>query len=152
MAKLPGVPGIDDFRGHMFHTSRWDYKYTGGTPKDPSLTGLQGKTVGIVGTGATAIQALPEIAKYAGKVYVFQRTPSSVDKRDNGDTDITWFKTKVAPKSRWQRERNLNFIQYIENAESKPAENLVDDGWARFPSYSGLIGTSKPVTMENVAE
>lgn len=136
----------------MFHTARWDYGYTGGTPKDPSLTGLKGKRVGIVGTGATCVQALPEVARYADKVYVFQRTPSSIDKRDNGDTDVQWFKTKVATKPGWQKERNLNFVQYIENAQTKPEENLVDDGWARMPSYSALIGTSKPVTMENVAE
>lgn len=151
-AQLPGVPGINNFKGHMFHTARWDYDFTGGSQEDPTLTGLKGKRVAIVGTGATAVQTLPHLAKWADKLYVFQRTPSSVDSRGNKDTDETWFKTKVASKPGWQKERNLNFVQFIENAENKPETNMVDDGWAQMPSYSALIGTSKPVTMENVGE
>lgn len=71
--KLPGIPGIEDFKGHTFHTSRWDYAYTGGTP-DGGMTGLSQKRVGIVGTGATGIQVVPMLAEDAGHVYVFQRT------------------------------------------------------------------------------
>ena len=151
-AKLPDIPGIDTFKGHMFHTARWDYQYTGGKPNDPALTGLEGKRVGIVGTGATCVQALPQVAKYAAKVYIFQRTPSAVDSRNNQDTDASWFKNSVATKAGWHRERNLNFIQHIENNQPKPERDLVNDNWTNMASYSGLIGTAKPVTMENVGE
>lgn len=51
--KTQGLPGIGTFKGHSFHTSRWDYGYTGGSPEHAALTGLQGKKVGIIGTGAT---------------------------------------------------------------------------------------------------
>src|SRR5262245_41701340 len=54
--KLPAVPGIEDFEGHTFHTSRWDYHYTGGDHSG-GLTKLADKRVAIIGTGATAIQS-----------------------------------------------------------------------------------------------
>ena len=60
--KLPNIPGIENFKGHSFHTSRWDYSYTGGSPEDPDLVNLKDKRVGIMGTGATAIQAVPHLA------------------------------------------------------------------------------------------
>lgn len=145
--KLPDLQGIDSFNGHMFHTSRWDYSYTGGSPEEPILTGLRGKRVGFIGTGATAVQSVPEMAKTAEQLYIFQRTPSSVDQRDNHDTDPAWFKNEVAAKEGWQRERNLNFVEFVENNDPKPKVNLVNDGWSRMGSYSGLIGTTKPVTV-----
>ena len=80
--KLPGIPGIESFGGHSFHTSRWDYAYTGGDA-DGNLTGLRGKRVGIIGTGATAVQCIPHVGESAGHLYVFQRTPSSIDVRAN---------------------------------------------------------------------
>src|SRR3954469_16234834 len=84
--KLPGIEGIDDFKGHSFHTSRWDYAYTGGN-SDGGMTGLADKRVAIIGTGATAIQCVPRVAKDAKQLFVFQRTPSSVDERGNKPTD-----------------------------------------------------------------
>src|SRR5579885_3829784 len=72
--KLPGVPGIDRFKGHSFHTSRWDYAYTGGD-SEGNLTKLADKRVGIIGTGATAIQSVPHLGRWAKHLYVFQRTP-----------------------------------------------------------------------------
>ena len=75
--KLPGIKGIDRYEGHTFHTSRWDYAYTGGSPEG-NLTGLANKRVGVIGTGATAIQCVPHLARSAKELYVFQRTPSSV--------------------------------------------------------------------------
>ncbi|MFU8814693.1 MAG: flavin-containing monooxygenase, partial [Pseudomonadales bacterium] len=80
--KLPGIPGIVDFEGHTFHTSRWDFDYTGGD-HNGGLTKLGDKRVAIIGTGATAIQCVPFLGKYAKQLYVFQRTPSSVDLRGN---------------------------------------------------------------------
>ena len=84
--KLPNIAGIETFRGHSFHTSRWDYGYTSGD-EDGNLTGLKDKRVGVIGTGATALQVVPKVALWAQQLLVFQRTPSSVDERGNRPTD-----------------------------------------------------------------
>ena len=84
--KLPGIPGITTFKGHTFHTSRWDYDYTGGD-SEGNLTGLADKRVAIIGTGATAVQCIPHLGAGAEHLYVFQRTPSSIDVRNNQATD-----------------------------------------------------------------
>jgi cation diffusion facilitator CzcD-associated flavoprotein CzcO len=85
--QIPRIPGLETFSGPMFHTARWDYSVSGGKPDDATLTGLQGKRVGILGTGATAIQVVPHLAKWAKEVYVFQRTPSAVWWRGQRPTD-----------------------------------------------------------------
>ena len=85
--KLPGIDGINDFDGHAFHTSRWDYEYTGGDPSGARMKNLADKRVGIIGTGATAVQCVPHLARACGELFVFQRTPSSIDIRDNKATD-----------------------------------------------------------------
>jgi len=85
--KLPGIPGIEDFKGHSFHTSRWDYAYTGGDPKGGLMANLADKRVAIIGTGATSVQAVPHLAKACGTLYVVQRTPSSIDVRANVPID-----------------------------------------------------------------
>src|SRR5256885_8027278 len=79
--KLPGVPGIETFAGHCFHTSRWDYDYTGGDYEGAPMVKLADKRVGVIGTGATAVQCIPPLARAARELYVFQRTPSSIDVR-----------------------------------------------------------------------
>jgi len=107
--KLPQVPGIENFGGHVFHSSRWDYAYTGGDYRG-GLTGLQDKRVGLVGTGATAVQAVPHLGKWAKELYVFQRTPSSVEVRDNRPTDEDWARSL---KPGWQAERMDNFNRLI---------------------------------------
>lgn len=138
--KLPNLPGIEDFQGHSFHTSRWDYPFTGGSPTDPSLTNLKGLKVGIIGTGATAIQAVPHLAKWAKELYVFQRTPSSVNRRDNRPTDAGWWAREIQGKKGWQRERIENFNAHLANERPPPPINLVGDGWSKMPSYSALVG------------
>ncbi|MFM7118646.1 MAG: flavin-containing monooxygenase [Gammaproteobacteria bacterium] len=121
--KLPGIPGIADFRGHSFHTSRWDYGYTGGDHRG-ALTALADKRVAIIGTGATAIQCVPHVGRHAEALYVFQRTPSSVDLRGNAPTDPTWAAT-LTPG--WQRARRENFADIV---VGRPFEvDLVNDGW-----------------------
>src|SRR3954468_18188867 len=60
--KLPGIAGIEQFKGHSFHTSRWDYDYTGGDPLGAPMHGLADKRVGIIGTGATSVQCVPHLA------------------------------------------------------------------------------------------
>ncbi|MHC3453368.1 flavin-containing monooxygenase [Streptomyces prasinus] len=121
--KLPGIPGIQDFKGHTFHTSRWDYAYTGGTP-DGGMTGLADKRVGVVGTGATGIQAIPMLAEDAAHVHVFQRTPSTVDVRANRRTTA---RDVGADREGWARERRDNYLRIV---SGEPADrDLVADRW-----------------------
>ncbi|MBD59499.1 MAG: monooxygenase [Citromicrobium sp.] len=119
--KLPGIPGIESFKGPSFHTSRWDYSFTGGDP-DSDLPGLAGKRVGIIGTGSTGIQCVPPVARSAEHLYLFQRTPASVDVRGNGPTDVEWFR---AQEEGWQRARMLNFTQWTSGIPQ--VEDLVGD-------------------------
>ncbi|MEW6267842.1 MAG: NAD(P)/FAD-dependent oxidoreductase [Thermodesulfobacteriota bacterium] len=121
--KLPGIPGIESFRGHSFHTSRWDYRYTGGGP-DGGLTGLTGNRVGIIGTGATAVQCVPHVAAWAEHLWVFQRTPSSIDVRANRPTDPEWARS-LEPG--WQKRRMENFNTLVTGGFQE--EDLVADGW-----------------------
>ncbi|WP_017606829.1 flavin-containing monooxygenase [Nocardiopsis alkaliphila] len=121
--KLPGIPGIENFRGHTFHTSRWDYDYTGGD-QTGGLQGLADKKVAIIGTGATGVQVIPKVGEDAEHLYVFQRTPSTVDVRDNRPTDPDW---AASLRPGWQRERMENFLAVIAGEEVET--DLVQDGW-----------------------
>ncbi len=121
--KLPGIPGIHAFEGHSFHTSRWDYGYTGGD-SNGNLSGLRGKRVGILGTGATAVQCVPHLGEAAEHLIVFQRTPSSIDLRANRPTDPAWA-SALAPGWHQHRMNNLNILV----SGGYQAEDLVADGW-----------------------
>jgi cyclohexanone monooxygenase len=121
--KLPGIPGVESFEGHSFHTSRWDYSYTGGSSSG-HLSGLAGKRVGIIGTGATAVQCIPHLAESADQLYVFQRTPSSIDVRDNRPTDPAW---ATSLEAGWQKRRMDNFNILVSGGFQD--EDLVSDGW-----------------------
>jgi cation diffusion facilitator CzcD-associated flavoprotein CzcO len=128
VAKLPDIPGIDDFCGHTFHTSRWDYAYTGGTPEGDPMDRLADKRVAVIGTGATAVQCIPHLARDAKELYVFQRTPSSVDVRGNGPTDPEWFASIAEPG--WQKRWLENFTANTMGGFGAGAdEDLVQDGW-----------------------
>jgi cation diffusion facilitator CzcD-associated flavoprotein CzcO len=131
--KLPGIPGIDTYRGHTFHTSRWDYEYTGGDTTG-NLHKLTDKRVAIVGTGATAIQCVPYLAKHSKHLFVFQRTPSSVDERGNRPTDPEWVKT-LAPG--WQKRRMENFNLLVTGGMAEV--DLVSDGWTDIIRNLGAI-------------
>ncbi len=121
--KLPGIPGIDRFGGHTFHTSRWDYAYTDGDGRG-GLTGLAGKRVAVIGTGATAVQCVPHLARDAGHLYVVQRTPSTVDERGNKPTDPDW---SEGLRPGWQRERMDNFNTIVSGQIAD--RDMVQDGW-----------------------
>jgi cyclohexanone monooxygenase len=125
--KLPGIPGIKSFKGKMFHSARWDYDYTGGTMQG-GMTGLSGKRVAVIGTGATAVQIIPKLAETAKEVLVFQRTPSALAARNNSKTDVQWFKNQ--PKG-WQKERVTNFETNI-TPGTHPDADIVGDGWTDF--------------------
>ena len=123
--KLPGIPGIETFQGHSFHTSRWDYDYTGGDPQGAPLDKLRDKRVAIIGTGATSVQCVPHLAQTCEALYVCQRTPSSVDERGNHPIDAEWFANIATPG--WQTRWLENFTA---NQTMEPAdEDLVNDGW-----------------------
>ncbi|MGK2914342.1 MAG: flavin-containing monooxygenase [Porticoccaceae bacterium] len=132
--KLPGIPGIEKFKGHTFHTSRWDYAYTGGSC-DGGLNKLNDKRVGIIGTGATAVQCIPHLGEAAKRLYVFQRTPSSVDARFNAPTDPAW-KAKLKPG--WHKKRVANFNETLGGAYTD--EDMVGDGWTDiFRNIGGIV-------------
>ncbi len=121
--KLPGIPGIDSYQGHTFHTSRWDYAYTGGD-NSGGLTGLADKRVAIIGTGATAVQCIPHLGEWAKELFVFQRTPSSIDVRNNAETDPEW---AASLEPGWQQKRMDNFNILTSGGDQD--EDLVADGW-----------------------
>ena len=126
--KLPGIAGIEDFKGHSFHTSRWDYGYTGGDRFGAPMTRLSDKRVGILGTGATAVQCVPHLAAACKELYVFQRTPSSVDARGNAPIDPQWF-ADIATAG-WQQRWLENFT--ANQAGGGADVDLVQDGWTEL--------------------
>jgi cation diffusion facilitator CzcD-associated flavoprotein CzcO len=134
--KLPGLKGIESFKGHSFHSSRWDYNYTGGNNLG-DLHKLADKRVGIIGTGATAVQIVPHLGRWAKEVYVFQRTPSSIDVRGNRPTDPEW---AASLKPGWQKERMTNF-NIIVNGGILDVD-LVQDGWTEI--LHKLLARAKP--------
>ncbi|ANY21269.1 Pentalenolactone D synthase [Tsuneonella dongtanensis] len=125
VAKLPGLPGIETFKGKSFHTSRWDYAYTGGDPEGAPMDRLADKRVAIIGTGATAVQCVPHLARDAKELFVFQRTPSSVDERNNIPIDPEWFADVAKPG--WQKAWLENFVGNLGGGFA--SEDWVQDGW-----------------------
>lgn len=141
--KLPGIPGIEKFKGHTFHTSRWDYAYTGGHPEG-DLNKLANKRVGIIGTGATAVQCVPHLAASAKHLTVFQRTPSSIDVRANTPTDPDW---AAGLKPGWQKARMDNFNVLVSGGYQK--EDLVNDGWTEIiRNLATLVNFSSDEPMD----
>src|SRR5262245_24125827 len=100
--KLARIEGMETFAGESFHTSRWKYDVA-----------LVGKRVGIIGIGAKAVQVIPELAKLVGELYVFQRTPSTIDVRDQRETT----QEEIDEWSRepgWARARRARFARISE--------------------------------------
>ena len=149
-AKLPGIAGIDDFEGHTFHTSRWDYAYTGGN-SEGGMTNLSDKRVGIIGTGATAIQCVPRVAQYAKHLYVFQRTPSSVDLRGNKPTDPDWW-ASLKDQAGWQKARRDNFGAVLGGMPVE--EDLVADRWSDVSRRvrSMIVASDRKLMPQEMAE
>jgi cyclohexanone monooxygenase len=100
--KLARIQGMETFEGDAFHTSRWDYNVD-----------LEGKRVGIIGTGATAVQVVPELARIVKELYVFQRTPSSIDVRDQRETTQEEIET-WAQEPGWAKARRARFAKISE--------------------------------------
>ncbi|MDE2487127.1 MAG: NAD(P)/FAD-dependent oxidoreductase [Alphaproteobacteria bacterium] len=142
--KLPGIPGIESFKGHSFHTSRWDYDYTGGD-SDGGLDKLADKVVGVIGTGATAVQCVPHLGAGAKQLYVFQRTPSSIDVRNNRPTDPDW---AAALEPGWQQARMDNFNVLVSGGFAD--KDLVADGWTDIIGNILLLARKKAAAGEVV--
>ena len=142
--KLPGIPGIESYKGHSFHTSRWDYDYTGGD-SNGGLTKLKDKVIGVIGTGATAVQCVPHLGEGAKHLYVFQRTPSSIDVRNNRPTDPAWA-TSLEPG--WQQRRMDNFNILVSGGFAD--EDLVADGWTDIIGNILLLARKKAAAGEVV--
>ena len=123
--KLPGIPGARDFKGHTFHTARWDFAYTKGDSTG-GLTGLKDKRVAIIGTGASAVQAIPYLGEWCKQLYVVQRTPAAVDDRENVPTDPEWWNSQ---QPGWWEKRALNFEGFVNSIPQD--EDLIQDGWTR---------------------
>ncbi|KAK2734371.1 cyclohexanone -monooxygenase [Colletotrichum kahawae] len=141
----PDAPGLEGFMKNreIFHTARWNYAYTGGSQSKPDLVNLQDKRVGIIGTGATAVQAVPELAKWAKQLYVFQRTPSYCGPRQQVETTPeSW--SNVAGEPGWQSQRMRNLNKFLnDHPEAAPENDLLKDGWSRARQFSGLIGSPR---------
>ena len=135
--KLPGIEGIESYRGHSFHTSRWDYHYTGGD-SNGNLHKLVDKRVGIIGTGATAVQCVPHLGETAKELYVFQRTPSSIDVRGNKPTDPEWAESLIPG---WQQRRMTNFNVLVTGGQQD--EDLVNDGWTDIIRNLAVIAATR---------
>ncbi|KAI1495690.1 hypothetical protein F5X99DRAFT_402721 [Biscogniauxia marginata] len=141
--KLSGV-GLEGFKGDIFHTSLWNYDVTGGSPEHvfSDMSKLSDKRVGIIGTGATAIQAVPCLAQYSKELYVFQRTPSAVYSRGQRETTAAEW-AQIASHPGWQEERMRNFAGKISHTLPPEAPDLVNDEWSKQPAYSALTGDPK---------
>ena len=109
--KLARIDGMQTFAGDSFHTSRWDYNID-----------LKGKRVGIIGTGATAVQAVPELAKIVKELCVFQRTPSSIDVRDQRETSVEEFE-EWAKEPGWAKARRARFAKISQGRTAMKAND-----------------------------
>ncbi|THD78550.1 MAG: NAD(P)/FAD-dependent oxidoreductase [Phenylobacterium sp.] len=149
--KLPGIPGIETFKGRSFHSARWDYGYTGGDP-DGNMSKLADKRVAILGTGTSAVQCIPHLGRDAGHLYVLQRTPAVVRPRSNTPTDPDWAKS-LEPG--WQRQRMANFNTIITLGPIE--EDVVNDGWTDMfkklggTTLSGRTGAPGQMTADEMA-
>ncbi|KAJ8115434.1 hypothetical protein OPT61_g2919 [Boeremia exigua] len=151
--RIPRLSGWNDLsaKKHVFHSARWDYNYTGGTQEKPDLVKLQGKRVAIIGTGATAIQIIPELAKWAVHVYVVRRTPSYVGVRNQTETDPELW-ANITKEENWQEKRRDVFDAYVSNSPGY-GPDVINDGWTQTPAGSGFLGsTSKLVTRDKIDE
>ncbi|KAJ5026489.1 hypothetical protein J3E71DRAFT_174603 [Bipolaris maydis] len=138
--RVPNIEGLSTTKIPLFHSARWRYDLTGGTPTEQEMEKLRDKRVGIIGTGSTAVQIVPELAKWSKHLLVFQRTPTSCDVRGQRKTDLDEWKQITAQKG-WQRERNHNFNHFL---RGEPLQvDLVRDGWCQMPSFSAVIGSAR---------
>jgi cyclohexanone monooxygenase len=136
---LPGFPGRDNFGGESYHTGLWPHEGVDFT----------GKRVAVVGTGATAVQAIPEIAKDAAHVYVLQRTPNydlAGGNRPMDEEDGRRIKEQY--REIWQRTRETAFGWPYEVAD-RSALVVPDDDRERIFAEAWEEGAFRMVTTFN---
>lgn len=136
--KAPKIPGLESFKGQMLHAARWNYNITGGSPAEQRLTGLRGKKVGILGTGPTAIQAIPKLAEASEELFVFQRTPASVGYRNQQPTDPAQWRTQIAAKPGWQLELVTDFELLTQGQLAE--HRYLTDGWTKLKTFAAFTG------------
>ncbi|MFJ8996184.1 flavin-containing monooxygenase [Streptomyces sp. NPDC102279] len=140
--KLPDIPGVELFAGRSFHTSRWDYGYTGGSPEGAPMDKLKDKRVAVIGTGATGIQCVPELGRDAGELFVIQRTPTSVDQRNNGPIDPEWFQS-ISDTPDWQQRYHDSFLTKMDSLQGRPSdakvEDLLNDGFIQIADRTAAV-------------
>jgi cation diffusion facilitator CzcD-associated flavoprotein CzcO len=100
---FPNIPGLDRFAGPSFHSSAWNYDVD-----------LEGKRVAVIGTGASAIQFVPQIAKRVGNLYLFQRTPAWILPRMDFPLSEKWrYRFRTLPLLRWAFRQLLFWRQEV---------------------------------------
>ncbi|MEU6565211.1 flavin-containing monooxygenase [Nocardia nova] len=138
MMRFPDIPGLETFEGYSFHSSRWDHEYTGAR-----LENLRDERVALIGTGATGVQIIPNLAESVSELYVVQRTPCAVDRRLDGPTDAEWFRS-MPPG--WQRARMESFEAVLRGEAPRPG--LVGDQWTEIWGPPALTGVESREELE----
>lgn len=134
---MPDIPGIDSFAGTIFHTTQWDHNcdYTG-------------KRVGVIGVGCTGAQLMPAVARKAGHVSVFQRSPHWVSRmeayRDPIPDDFQWLMENVPYYYNWHRF-NVFYTLFSDDG----ALQQIDPEWQK---NGGLINRNNDLLRANIRE
>jgi len=128
---MPSIPGVETFRGEAYHTGRWPH----------SPVSFAGKRVAVIGTGATAVQAITEIAKTVGHLTVFQRTPNWCAPLHNSPIDAeTQTRLKASYEEIFARCRQ-SFGCFIHDADPRKAlEVSAEEREALFERLYGEPG------------
>ncbi|MEM7504663.1 MAG: NAD(P)/FAD-dependent oxidoreductase, partial [Pseudomonadota bacterium] len=123
---MPDIPGIPDYKGEAYHTAEW--------PHEP--VSFEGKRVGVIGTGATAVQLIQEVAKTAGTLTVFQRTPNYCAPLHNAPIDAkTQAEIKASYDDIFARCR-VSHGQFIHNADPRYAMRIsAEEREAQFEKW-----------------
>lgn len=148
--KLPAIAGIEEFQNAKFHSARWDYSVTGGDSAG-NMTRLANKTVGIIGTGTSAAQIVPMVARSAKKLFIFQRTPSSISLRENCKTDPGIAAT-LEPG--WQ-QRRMDLLSRILSGDKSDEECTALEGLEALTPraiYQEAAGAGITVKSEDLSE
>jgi len=115
--KLPEIEGIDRFQGPAFHSAHWEHEHD-----------LAGKRVAVIGTGASALQLVPEVAKTAGKLVIFQRSAAWMVPNENYHRTVTnekkWLLKHVPFYARWYR-----FLLFWPGSDGLMPSLVIDPDW-----------------------
>lgn len=110
--QLPEIPGVEDFAGERYQASLWP----------PQGVDFSGKTVGIIGTGSSGIQAIPVIAEQAAHLHVFQRTPNFSVPAANAPLDASWVESFKENYREHRRYHKLGLSSGFGDLDIEPVE------------------------------